>query len=91
MIFFFQIAKSCIKLIELDISYCGITTDGLLPVIEHCTQLKQLNISGCKKVSLKLSLDIFNSYIPCTKKQAAATLFVKTACHGKVVIGSVSV
>ena len=57
MIFSFQIAKSCVKLIELDISYSEITTDGLLPVIEHCTQLKHLDITGCEKVSLKLSLN----------------------------------
>ena len=52
------------NLIELEIRCCKITTMGLLPVIEHCAQLRILDISGCKKVSLKchsILLIIFNT------------------------------
>ena len=51
-IWIFQIAKSCTSLIYLDITDCfDVTTKGLLPVIQHCTQMKCLMLINCRKVS----------------------------------------
>jgi F-box/leucine-rich repeat protein 2/20 len=47
-----MISKSCFGLLQLDLSYChDVTEKGVMQVIENCTQLREINLYDCCKVS----------------------------------------
>ncbi|KAK2432399.1 F-box/LRR-repeat protein [Trifolium repens] len=47
-----MISKSCFGLLQLDLSYChDVTEKGVMQVIENCTQLREINLHDCCKVS----------------------------------------
>ncbi|CAJ2656356.1 F-box/LRR-repeat protein [Trifolium pratense] len=47
-----MISKSCFGLLQLDLRDChDVTEKGVMQVIENCTQLREINLSNCGKVS----------------------------------------
>ncbi|GAU35699.1 hypothetical protein TSUD_258740 [Trifolium subterraneum] len=47
-----MISKSCFGLLQLDLSYCqDVTEKGVMQVIENCTQLREITLYGCCKVT----------------------------------------
>lgn len=48
-----KIAKNCIKLKELDVSFSNITHDELNQFLEHCTALEKLNLDACDSIKFE--------------------------------------
>jgi hypothetical protein len=46
-----NVIRSCLRLQQLDLSYCGITDITIEEIARSCLNLKYLNLEGCYKIN----------------------------------------
>ncbi|MCH86580.1 F-box/LRR-repeat protein, partial [Trifolium medium] len=88
----YMISKSCLGLLQLDLALCyDVTEKGVMQVAENCTQLREINMRGCRKVAADVDLMVFIR--PSLKKimapphfycsQRKTKLFLRNGCFVK--------
>ncbi|RHN59764.1 putative leucine-rich repeat domain, L domain-containing protein [Medicago truncatula] len=64
----YMISTSCFGLLHLDLGHCyNVTENGVMQIVENCTQLREINLQGCCKVVADVFVaEIFlASWMPC--------------------------